>query len=269
MGGLFLPALWGYARYIEPEWLQIKRIPVILPRLAPEFDGYKLVQLSDLHIDAWLGGERLAKIVALVNAEHPDTVAITGDFISRRLAPHDIENLISALSQLSPKDVSVAVLGNHDYKVNIDHINALITQSGLINISNHFYTLCRGSAMFHFAGLDSAARNNHRLDVVLKKLPSEGAAILLAHEPDLADKNAASGRFDLQISGHTHGGQVKIPFWGRPQLPHLGKKYPAGMYRVKDMLLYTNRGVGMGRPPLRFNCRPEITVFTLKSPTVS
>jgi predicted MPP superfamily phosphohydrolase len=87
----------------------------------------------------------------------------------------------------------------------------------------------------------------------------------LAHEPDFADTSAATGRFDLQLSGHTHGGQVVLPFIGPPILPHLGRKYPSGLYKVQEMFQYTNRGVGMARLPLRINCPPEITVFILES----
>jgi predicted MPP superfamily phosphohydrolase len=96
-------------------------------------------------------------------------------------------------------------------------------------------------------------------------LPAEGCAILLAHEPDCADDSAATGRFDLQISGHSHGGQVSLPLIGPPVLPYLAQKYPSGLYQVGQMFQYTNRGVGMTPPYVRLNCRPEITVFTLES----
>lgn len=265
VGVLSLLVVWGYARYIEPEWVQTTRFNLTLPRLAPEFDGYRVVQFSDLHVDSWLGGERLAKIVALVNAEKPDTVVITGDFVGRRLTRPHADDLRRALSLLAPADVTVAVLGNHDYKVNIDLVNEVILQSGLVNVSNHYHTLRRGRAVLHFAGVDSKGRKKYRLDKLMQKLPEEGAAILLAHEPDTADENAAVGRFDLQLSGHTHGGQVRLPFLGAPSLPRYGTKYPAGLYKIQTMLLYTNRGVGMGIPRIRLNCRPEITVFTLYS----
>jgi predicted MPP superfamily phosphohydrolase len=103
------------------------------------------------------------------------------------------------------------------------------------------------------------------MDQVLKRLPEDGAAILLAHEPDFADISARTGRFDLQISGHTHGGQIRLPMIGFPYLPRFGRKYPRGLYKVGNMLQYTNRGVGMVHLPVRFNSRPEITLFTLSS----
>ncbi|HVO42428.1 MAG TPA: hypothetical protein VMT34_07385, partial [Aggregatilineales bacterium] len=109
-----------------------------------------------------------------------------------------------------------------------------------------------------------------RLPAVLAQLPGEAAAVLLVHEPDFADVSAATGRFDLQLSGHSHGGQVIPPFFKRPPvLPLLGKKYPIGVYRVDGMVQYTNRGLGMLRPYIRVNCRPEITMLTLHSPAWS
>jgi predicted MPP superfamily phosphohydrolase len=100
----------------------------------------------------------------------------------------------------------------------------------------------------------------------LERLPEEGAAILLAHEPDFADLSARTGRFDLQLSGHSHGGQVKLPLFGIPYLPRFARKYPRGRYQVGKMILYTNRGLGMVHLPFRFNSRPEITLFTLNGP---
>jgi predicted MPP superfamily phosphohydrolase len=134
-----------------------------------------------------------------------------------------------------------------------------------VNLSNEVYTLSQDGEELHIAGVDDIWEKQDRLDLVLEKLPDAGAAILLAHEPDFADQSADTGRFDLQLSGHSHGGQVVIPFVGAPLLPYLGMKYPSGLYRVGTMWQYTNRGVGMARLKVRFNCRPEITVFTLES----
>jgi predicted MPP superfamily phosphohydrolase len=99
---------------------------------------------------------------------------------------------------------------------------------------------------------------------VLERLPEEGAAILMAHEPDIADDVAATRRFDLQLSGHSHGGQMGLPLLRFPLLPKLSRKYPVGLYRVGKMFLYVNRGLG-AHPRFRFACRPEVTIFTLRA----
>ncbi|CAN5776038.1 hypothetical protein BH23ACT11_BH23ACT11_07590 [soil metagenome] len=141
----------------------------------------------------------------------------------------------------------------------------VIRESGITDLSNAVHTMERKDAVLNIAGVDDVMERQDRLDLVLDRLPSAGAAILLAHEPDFADTSAAARRFDLQLSGHSHGGQVRMPLLGAPVLPPLAREYPAGHYEVGEMLQYTNRGVGMIEPRVRFNCRPEITVFTLGS----
>ncbi len=121
-----------------------------------------------------------------------------------------------------------------------------------------------GNARLHVAGVDDYMVGAARPDLVLERLPAEGAAVLLAHEPDFADVSAATGRFDMQISGHSHGGQVRLPVLDPPYLPPHARRYPLGLYRVAGMLQYTNRGVGMLGPHIRLNCRPEITAFTFE-----
>ena len=253
-----------YASLIEPNWLDIAPISLTLPRLSPQFEGYCIAQISDIHIGPWMTRQRLERIVAQINQQNPDLVVITGDFVYRN--PESFaDDLIATLSALTPRDAALAVLGNHDHWTNADVVRQIILESGLIELGNAVHTLQRGDALLHVAGVDDHWERKDRLDLVLEILPREGAAILLAHEPDFADFSAATGRFDLQLSGHSHGGQVVIPFLGPPIIPWFARKYPSGLYKVNNMLQYTNRGVGMIPPTVRFNCRPEITVLTLKS----
>ncbi len=139
-----------------------------------------------------------------------------------------------------------------------------LAAGGVTELHNAVHTLRRDGASLHLCGVDSAYWGRDHLGSVLEKLPEKGAAVLLAHEPDLADRSAATGRFDLQLSGHSHGGQVRVPLLGPPLLPRLGRRYPSGLYKVKGMHLYTNRGLG-NHPRLRLNCRPEITLLTLRT----
>ena len=147
-------------------------------------------------------------------------------------------------------------------------VRRILRESGIIEVGNSIHTIRRGESLLHIAGLDDYWEHKDRLDFVLKNLPPEGAAILLIHEPDFADISAATGRFDLQLSGHSHGGQVILPFFGPLVLPLYARKYPLGIYRVGQMFQYTNRGIGTIPPAIRFNCRPEITLLTLKSERV-
>jgi uncharacterized protein len=140
-----------------------------------------------------------------------------------------------------------------------------MAESGIIELSNEVYPIQRGQARLYVAGIDDYIARNDRLEQVLEQLPEEGAAILLAHEPDFADISARTGRFDLQISGHSHGGQVNLPLIGPLYLPRYARKYTSGLYNVNGMIQYTNRGVGKVHVPLRLNSSPEITVFTLRN----
>jgi predicted MPP superfamily phosphohydrolase len=256
-----------YATRLEPSWVEVEQVEITLPRLTPAFDGFRLVQISDLHFDNdWMTRERLLSVVELVNQQAPDQVVITGDFVSQRLNDDSKLALTEVLSKLPAKTLSV--LGNHDHWARERDVRTVIKQSGGIDLSNYVWTLQRDGEQLHIAGVDDIWQNEQRLDIVLSNLPAKGAAILLAHEPDYADTSAATGRFDLQLSGHSHGGQVKLPFIGAPILPAMGQKYWAGLYQVGSMYQYTNRGLGMVRPYVRFNCRPEISVITLRSPLV-
>ncbi|OQW95692.1 MAG: hypothetical protein BWK79_01600, partial [Beggiatoa sp. IS2] len=117
------------------------------------------------------------------------------------------------------------------------------------------------------AGLADSMSGTPNLNTALLNLPREMFCILLAHEPDVADDIAKDGRVHLQLSGHAHGGQVQVPFFGAPVLPPLGKQYPDGLYTVGNLQVYTTRGVGLigppFGPPVRFNCRPEVSLLVL------
>jgi predicted MPP superfamily phosphohydrolase len=261
---------WAYAHDVEPRWVDVESLDLELPRLAPEFDGYRVAQISDLHADDRMTPERLAEVVGLVNGEGPDLVAITGDFVTsndfggtalRGIAPR----LTSVLSGLRAPDGVVFVLGNHDHWTDPEMVLGLVSESGATDLNNRHRTIRRGEAELHLAGIDDFMGGRDRLDLALEGLPGRGTAILLAHEPDFADISAATGRFDLQLSGHSHGGQVNVPLSGPPVLPPHAVRYPSGLYQVGGMLQYTNRGIGTVPPRVRVNCRPEITVFTLRA----
>ena len=269
LAGVFLGfSAWSYATQVEPRWIDITEIHLPLRRLPPSFNGLRVVQLSDIHIGGWMNRARLDQVVEQILALKPDVVTLTGDYLAghgwtKRHAAL-LEDLEVSLRPLSKASTVVGILGNHDHWTSARGVRTMFARAGIADLSNTFITLRRGEECLYLAGVDDLYERRAQLPELLKRLPSGGSVILLAHEPDYAVVSAATGRFDLQLSGHTHGGQVVVPFYGPPILPHLGKKYPSGRYQVKEMIQYTNRGIGMGSLPVRFNCRPEISVFVLR-----
>ena len=243
---------------------EIVNLKVSIPDLDPSFNDYRIVHISDIHLGQWISAKRIEGVVNLVNKLKPDLVAITGDSVSY-VVNEPVLDMLRFLKNLKPKDVTVAVLGNHDHWVGADEIRKVMYESKIIELENDVYTLRRGDARLYIAGVDSITLEKQDLDAVLRKLPSSGPAILLAHEPDFADESAATGRFSLQLSGHSHGGQMIIPGIGTPFRGSEFRKYPLGEYQVGNMVQYTNRGLGTNVFWIRINCPPEITIIRLQS----
>jgi predicted MPP superfamily phosphohydrolase len=250
----------------EPRIFEIGHVQVPIPDLDPAFYAYRIAGIADIHLDEWLNAQRFDEVIALINEQDPDLVAIVGDLFSYEVDGMS-QQMVASLTKLRPKDCAVAVLGNHDHLAGATAVRDVLKRSNVLDLSNDVVTVGRGGAPLHLAGVDSITSRKHQLDKVLKKLPRLGPAILLAHEPDFADVSAMTGRFSLQISGHSHGGQWVVPGIGTPIRGLYSRKYPLGRYRVGDMTHYTNRGIGTSIIRMRINCPPEITVFTLVPPS--
>jgi predicted MPP superfamily phosphohydrolase len=248
----------------DPRDFEIVNLKVKIPNLDPAFNDYRIAHISDIHLGQWISAKRIEGVVNMVNKLEPDLIAITGDTVSY-VVNEPVLDMLRVLKNLKPKDATVAVLGNHDHWVGAKQIRSVMDESNIIELENDVYTLKRGKATLHIAGVDSITLEKHDLDAVLNKLPSSGPAILLAHEPDFADISAATGRFSLQLSGHSHGGQMVIPMFGTPFRGSQFRKYPLGEYKVGKMVQYTNRGLGTNVFWIRINCPPEITILRLQS----
>lgn len=257
-----------YDVFVERGSFSVETIQLTLKRLPKVFSGLRIAQISDIHMGGWMNPDRFQQVANIIKAESPDLLLITGDF----LLGHDFSNaekqaiidLIPNLSSLARSIPSFAVLGNHDYWTSAEAIRQMLFSCGITDLTNTVFTLTRENESLHLCGVDDIWKGEVRLDHVISKLKDDSFAILMAHEPDFADTSAATGKFDLQISGHTHGGQVNLPLLGPPVRPYLGQKYPIGLYKIGNMFQYTNRGLGMARLPIRFNCPPEITIFVLE-----
>lgn len=267
--GVALAGLAYYALRVEPSWLRVRYVPVRLPRLPRAFHDYRIALISDIHMGGWMTPARFQPVAEALHAIQPDLIAITGDFVEN-YSDYAATMLAVGLDALPrPTDGIFAVMGNHDYRYGVNRVRPILQQAGIIELENSVQTLQRSGQSLHIAGVDNATVGRASLDAVLDQLPTDGAAVLLAHEPDFADLSAPTGRFDLQLSGHAHGGQVRLPGLKRPPiLPTLGQRYPVGRYQVGKMVQYTTTGLGMIPPHVRLNARPEIVILILESPAL-
>jgi uncharacterized protein len=252
-----------YAQGVEPRWFAIKTIDVKLAGLDPVFEGYKIVQLTDLHArSAVMDRQELEKVARIANQQQPDLIALTGDYITSGAGESE-EMLANAFSQLTAKDGVVAVMGNHDRSEDSAPLERALDAGKIKLLNNAVYSIDRRGSLLNIAGVDDVWVKLANLPRTISQLPDRGANILLAHEPDFGDIAAASYRFELQLSGHSHGGQIVLPFAPRVT-PLWGRKYINGLYQLGTMQLYVSPGVGTTGPPkARFNCRPEISVIVL------
>lgn len=250
----------GWATLIEPNWPAVEQIGVPLPRLPARLEGLRVAQLSDLHISSYTTARDIERAAALAMRQSPDVIVLTGDFIWREVWQY-AEELVEPLRTLRAPLGVYAVLGNHDHWEDAALATRVLAEAGVTLLLNQAVRL-ETDAPLWLAGLDDVWERKHDMAAALAGAPDDECKLLLVHEPDYADE-AARYPVDLQLSGHSHGGQINLPGYGRPVLPYLGRKYPAGLYQVGPLALYTNRGIGVIAPPVRFNCPPEVTLLTL------
>lgn len=254
--------LWYDAFRFEPHHPRLYGQAVDLPELPPAFDGFRILQLSDLHIVRL--GAREERAAQLVNAARPDLIVLTGDYVKDDgITPGPqkwqecAEQAIRFLEPLRPRYGKYAVMGNWDGP---EVMQRLDEAGAATRLDNEAVALSIGSARLWLAGVPAVKAD---LETALRRVPRAEACILLAHYPDVALEAAGLG-VDLTLAGHYHGGQVNFPFTG----PLCGRSTPyvAGLYELGESLLYVSRGLGMHTAAVRFRCRAEVTLLTLRRP---
>lgn len=250
-----------YARYIEPEQLTIERIQIPIPNLPSALDGFKIVQMSDFHLFPFTQIELIAEAVTKANELEPDLIVLTGDYVLGD--PRSIFELAPVLAGLNGRQGLFAILGNHDWWTNVEVVKLGFAEAGITLLQNQGIALSEGAATLYLAGVDDCWSGKPDLRAAMADYPAGATAILLAHEPDFADTFAQDNRLALQLSGHSHGGQVRLPGIGALVLPSYGERYDMGLNRVEQMWVYTTRGIGVVGPPVRLNCPPEISELIL------
>ena len=244
---------------------------IAISNLPSAFNGFRIAQVSDIHLDEFTEPFFLERVVHHVNALAPDMVLLTGDFVTHGSltflnGQHAAEHCGEILSSLTCP-LRYAVLGNHDVAVNAPLVIGALTRNGIPVLVDAHVPIERNGSRFWLCGVNDPGTTNPQLQIAVPPKP-DGPVILMAHEPDYADTVRQHPRghlVDLMLSGHTHGGQIRLPFLGALVLPPMGKRYAEGHFQLGNMQLYVNRGIGAVGIPFRFNCPPEITLITLQT----
>jgi uncharacterized protein len=264
-----------YAGEVERHWIEISRQDLRIAGLPAPFDGMRIAQLSDLHLDEYSEPFFLRDVVDRVNKLNPDMIFLTGDYVTwgistKKFAEGAAWQCANILSGLKCRD-RYAILGNHDVLVDPELVTTALVDNGMKVLTNACEPVERFGARFWLAGLDDPVIGEPDPDLAIpsriRNIPNE-PVVALCHAPDYADDllaHPAGKAVKVMLSGHTHGGQVRLPLVGATLLPPLGKKYVEGWFHLEGMQLYVNRGLGAVGVPFRFDCPPEITLFTLRS----
>ena len=241
--------------------IEVTRHEVDVEGLPAAFDGYRIAFLTDTHVASFMRRGLYREAVAQTMRFDPDLVLLGGDFVTwERHIPLMAEVL---LTDLSARDGVWAVLGNHDYWANADGVVAAMTARGVRFILNRSVAITRGEDTLQLLGIDELYRGNPDVEAAFRRVDPQRPCIGVSHHPDIVDV-LEGRRLDLLVCGHTHGGQIRLPFFGSIVVPSKHEaRYAAGFRRVGDVLLYVSRGIG-AIPPLRILCRPEVATFVLR-----
>jgi predicted MPP superfamily phosphohydrolase len=274
-GGLLGAAgLALYSAEVARHWIEVCRIDIHLRSLPAAFEGLRIAQLSDIHMDEYTEPFFLRHAIEEINRLQPDLVLLTGDFVSnsplgRKFAIGAAWQCANILRELTCKEL-YAVLGNHDVLVSARAVSRALTANGITMLTNANRAIERGGSRIWLAGVDDPVEGHPNPEKAIppsmRNVPNE-PVVLMCHAPDYADDllmHPAGQAVDLMVSGHTHGGQVRLPLIGALSLPPLGQEYVQGWFKLGDMQLYVNRGIGTVGLPFRLNCPPEITLVTLR-----
>ncbi|MGD9503457.1 MAG: metallophosphoesterase [Syntrophobacteraceae bacterium] len=245
------------------EDISVERVAMPVKDLPLGLDRFKIVQMSDFHFDSYTRMALMESAIDAANRLEPDIVVLTGDYITSDVKK--IHDLSQVLRRLRPRIGVFGVLGNHDVAHGPKVVQKGLEKAGVTVLRNRGVEFDVGGDSIHLAGLDDALHGRPNFKAAMAEHTEGTPSVLLMHEPDYADRVVGSELVSVQLSGHSHGGQVRLPGIGALCLPIMGRKYDHGLYRLGKAWLYTNRGIGAVTVPVRIGCPPEVTEITLLS----
>lgn len=244
----------------EANSLSLERVEITLERLPKKLDGFKIVQLSDIHHSPFTGLEQIERVIKVANRLRPDMFMLTGDYVSHEreyIAP-----VAAALGRLKARFGTFACLGNHDHWTDAELVTHLFRGEGINMLVNEGIRVEARGSSFWLAGVDDYMVGKTDVAAALKGSFPDEMKLLLAHNP-LIFREAVRSGIDLTLSGHTHGGQIKLRDEDKRILPR--RKLKAGLHRRKDSQVYITRGIGTVVVPMRYQCPPEISLLELRT----
>ena len=255
-------AAW-HARLHSPYSPILERVDIPVPESLAELRGLRIGFVTDTHVGPLIHPSDVARAIAPLISASPDVLLLGGDFICE--SPRHAEaaaDILGDAARQAPLG-AIAVLGNHDYSNDAERITNRLRDRSIHVLRNEAVSVGCGKGGLWIVGIDDAILGSPDIDLAFSAVPPGAPAIALWHEPDWAELAAQRGAF-LQLSGHSHGGQVRLPFAPTVAAPSGGRRYVKGLNLAGEMPVYTSRGVGMYRPPVRFRCPPEVTLLTLR-----
>lgn len=262
---LLLPLLW--AGVWEPSRLLVRETDLAPTQWPTALDGLKIAQLSDLHVGApWVGLDQLRRVVERCNAQSPDLVLLTGDYIAHVLGgtilpPEDIAQVLEGLK--APLGV-YAVLGNHDWFFDGPRVHQALAAAGIPVLEDRAVALEHRGTRFWLIGIGDYNETTHDWRTPLATVPEGEPVIAFTHSPDVFPELPA--RVALTLAGHTHGGQVRLPFFGALRVPSkYGSRYDLGVFEEAGHTLFVSPGIGTSILPLRLGVPPQISLLRLRS----
>ncbi|ACD52826.1 metallophosphoesterase [Clostridium botulinum] len=270
---ILIPAIcfgiFAYSIYVEPNLLSVKNIEINNSSNIKNEDTIKIAQISDIHLGEYYAIDKLEKLVNKVNSQNADIIVFTGDLFDNVSKFEDTSKVAPILKKLNANIGKYAIYGNHDYGGGAKNIykNVMEDSGFKILVNEQANVKLDSGKTMSILGLDDALLGNPDVEKTARNIKGSNYNLLLLHEPDLSDK-FVSYNIDLILAGHSHGGQVKIPFLGEIVTPPLAEKYKDGLYNLntkRNTQLYVNSGIGNTKVPFRFMNVPEVSIFEIKA----